>query len=265
MRLLSFCTQQQEKENHSTRTSGNNFSRARLFTAMKPVGENGRNGYFGSFSSPSVHVLLYRHSRGGKVVEELVGKESESFEGVLVSDFYAAYNTYTGFHQRCWVHLLRDIHELKEQLRGRHPPFNRWARKVTAIYEEAKAYTGPSLHAPPGQAAQERVAKQRECEEKLKTVCQPYLTRETPMSTLCGRILTFLPELFVFVRFPGVPSDNNPAERILRHTVTARKISGGTRSPKGSQTRSILTSLFDTWQLQGKNPLEQCRLLLATS
>ena len=85
------------------------------------------------------------------------------------------------------------------------------------------------------------------------------------MSTLCGRIITFLPELFVFVRFPNVDPDNNRSERILRHTVTARKISGGTRSPKGSETRSILTSLFDTWQLQGLNPLTQCRLLLTST
>lgn len=76
--------------------------------------------------------------------------------------------------------------------------------------------------------------------------------------------MTFMPELFVFVRFPDVTSDNNPAERIIRHTVVARKISGGTRSSRGSETKSILTSLFDTWSLQGKNPQEQCRLLLAT-
>ena len=34
-------------------------------------------------------------------------------------------------------------------------------------------------------------------------------------------------ELFVFVAEPDVPSDNNPAERSLRHVVISRKISGG--------------------------------------
>ena len=33
-----------------------------------------------------------------------------SFSGVLVSDFYAAYNHYPGLS---WAHLLRDIHDLK--------------------------------------------------------------------------------------------------------------------------------------------------------
>lgn len=225
--------------------------------------ENGLNGYFWSFSTKDIHVLLYRKSRGSPVVEEIVGKESEQFEGVLITDFYAAYNTYAGFHQRCWVHYLRDIHELKKE-HPNHPPLNRWAKQVKRIYEEAKAYTGPDPATPPGIQVEQRIRKQKEFEEQLRTVCQPYVTRDVPHSKLCARAMTFLPELFVFVRFPNVSSDNNHAERILRHTVTARKIQGGTRSARGSETKSILTSLFDTWNLQGKNPFTQCRLLLAT-
>lgn len=225
--------------------------------------ENGKNGYFWSFSTKKVHFLLYRKSRAAKVVEEIVGTESEQFNGVLTTDFYAAYNTYCGFHQRCWIHLERDIHELKEKHK-KHPPLNKWAKQVKQIYEEAKAYPGPEPHIPAGLAIQERIDKQHFFEEKLKKVCAPYVTKDVPMSTLCGRIMTFMPELFVFVRFPNVSSDNNYAERMIRHTVIARKISGGTRSAKGSETKSILTSLFDTWRLQEKNPLQECRLLLAT-
>ena len=34
---------------------------------------------------------------------------------MLVSDFYAGYNdTPGGQHQRCWVHLLRDVHALRD-------------------------------------------------------------------------------------------------------------------------------------------------------
>ena len=33
--------------------------------------------------------------------------------GVLVCDFYAAYHPYDGPKQRCWAHLLRDIHDLQ--------------------------------------------------------------------------------------------------------------------------------------------------------
>jgi transposase len=225
--------------------------------------QNGINGYFWSFSTEKVHYLLYRKSRGKTVVEEVVGSDSEKFSGVLITDFYAAYNTYTGFHQRCWVHYLRDIHKLKEEYK-KHPPLNKWAKQVKQIYEEAKAYKGPDSHLPIGLQTQERLEKQRAFEQRLYVVCMPYVKKNTPMSTLAARAIHFLPELFVFIRFPHVKSDNNPAERIIRHTVVARKISGGTKTPKGSETKAVLTSLFDTWQLQNLNPLEQCRLLLTS-
>ncbi len=225
--------------------------------------EDGINGYFWSFSTEKIHYLMYRKSRGKTVVEEVVGTDSEKFNGVLTTDFYAAYNTYAGFHQRCWVHYLRDIHELK-QVYKKHPPLNKWAKRIKQIYEEAKAYDGPDPNLPIGLQTQERLKKQREFEQKLKVICMPYVKNDTPMSTLAARAIAFLPELFVFIRFPNVRPDNNPAERIIRHTVVARKISGGTKTPKGSETKAILTSLFDTWQLQNLNPLNQCRLLLTS-
>lgn len=225
--------------------------------------QNGINGYFWSFSTEKVHYLMYRKSRGKTVVEEVVGTDSEKFNGVLTTDFYAAYNTYAGFHQRCWVHFLRDIHELKLEYR-KHPPLNIWAKKIKQIYEEAKQYTGPDKNLPIGLQIQKRIEKQREFEQRLKTACMPYVKKDTPMSTLAARAINFLPELFVFIRFPNVKSDNNPAERIIRHTVVARKISGGTKTHKGSETKAILTSLFDTWQLQNLNPFQQCRLLLTS-
>lgn len=224
--------------------------------------ENGRNGYFWSFSTDKVHLVLYRKSRAAKVVEEIVGCNSQYFDGVIVSDFYGAYNTYLGDHQRCWVHLFRDIDELKKKY-PKHPPLNKWAKQVKSIYHEATNY-----HPPPnlklGEEAQERVNKQRYFERELLQVSKPYLTKESPMSTLCGRIYTFLPELFTFIREPRVLPHNNNAERVIRHLVISRKISGGTRSAKGSETKSILSSIFDSWKLQGLNPFTQCRSLLAT-
>lgn len=221
--------------------------------------ENGRNGYWWSFNTKTAHFMLYRKSRGKQVVEEVLG---EDFEGVLSSDFYAAYNTYSGFHQRCWVHYLRDIHELKEQHPDDRSLIN-WAKHIEALYQEAKRYSGPDPLLPPGIKEQERIAKQQEFEGKLRTLCLPWIKTDAPMSILAARAINFLPEMFVFVRFEGIPSDNNAAERVLRHTVISRKISGGTRSEKGSITKAILSSLFGTWKLQNKNPFLQCQFLLA--
>ena len=71
-------------------------------------------------------------------------------------------------------------------------------------------------------------------------------------------------ELFVFVAQPEVPPDNNAAERSLRHLVVSRKISGGTRSNQGTDTKMTLASIFGTWRAQGLNPLSTCRHLLTS-
>jgi len=58
---------------------------------------------------------------------------------------------------------------------------------------------------------------------------------------------------------PAFRPRDNLAERSLRPSVIARKISGGTRSPKGSATRMGLMSLLGTWAAQGKGQLQGCR------
>ena len=71
--------------------------------------EDGANGYVWTFSTPTDRYFL-RRGRGKSVVDEVLG---DGFAGVLVCDFYAAYHHYDGPKQRCWAHLLRDIHDLQ--------------------------------------------------------------------------------------------------------------------------------------------------------
>jgi transposase len=224
--------------------------------------EDGEHGYIWSVSTPSVRYYEYHHSRAGEVVKQLIG---EDFEGVLGSDFYAGYNIHQGFHQRCWVHYLRAVHELKKDFPHDEALLS-WAKGVKALYDEAVAWAehGPDPHLTPREQSLARVAQQHAFEQQLWQLCQPYVRTETPQHTLCERVERFLPELFVFVAVPGVPAHNNLAERSVRPLVIARKISGGTRSPQGSRTRMGLASLFQTWSAQQLNPFLQCLALLTT-
>ena len=52
--------------------------------------------------------------------------------------------------------------------------------------------------------------------------------------------------LYHWTRDRNVPSDNNRAERELRPTVIARKVSFGSQSEEGAATRSILMSIIHT-------------------
>jgi transposase len=213
--------------------------------------EDGQNGYAWTASTPTARAFV-RGSRAKAMLEQVLGA---GFAGVLVSDFYGAYTSYEGRHQYCWAHLLRDIHDLTEQ----HPTdagVQGWAAAVRDLYGRATA-AAPA----PGQ----RAHQQRAYERELLALCQPYLADPAaPQAGLCRRIATYLSELFVFVADPRVAPTNNAAERSLRHLVTCRKISGGTRSPAGSATKMALASLFGTWHVRGLNPFTECCRLLAT-
>src|SRR5690242_21052546 len=98
--------------------------------------EDGINGYIWSVSTAQVRYYEYHHSRGSEVVKQLLG---ETFEGVLGSDFFASYNIHQGLHQRCWVHLLRDGHDLKE-LYPADATVQQWFTDLKALYERARTY-----------------------------------------------------------------------------------------------------------------------------
>jgi len=216
--------------------------------------EDGQNGYFWVFCTPTMRYFVHRHSRSGDVVLETLG---EDFEGVLVTDFYAAYSRLLGRHQRCWAHLLRAVHELGEK----HPQDEQlaaWAKAVQALYTEACSYGQKDGNAP----AKERRRAQEQFEQRLLELCRPHLSRDAPQTVLCQRVERFLPELFVFVADPRVPPDNNAAERAIRPLAVSRKISGGTRAPWGTETKSVLAILFGTWKLRGLDPFSACRELL---
>ncbi len=207
--------------------------------------EDGVNGYIWSFSTPALRYYTYRHSRGSLVAKEVL---SQSFSGALVTDFYAAYNFYEGVKQRCWVHLGRDLKTLVEK-NPDLPETAAWAKSVMDLYYRAK----DSVVEKHSELERSRLKTAFECE--LLELCRPYVGVKTaPERVLAERMRNFIGELFAFVGNPEIPSENNAAERAVRPAVVARKISGGSRSPKGSKTCSILRTLFEPGDCRATTP-----------
>ena len=214
---------------------------------------DGRNGWAWTLTTPTVRLCRFSPRRAGAGVRALLGPDAA---GVIVSDCSTAYNQLDGRHQRCWAHLLRDIHELKE----RHPDdagLHAWARGMHAISTEAVAWAAAAGACPP---AEREGARLRFAAAVLA------LGRASPAgappAALCQRVARYHPELFTFVADPAAPPTNNAAERALRPLVIARKISGGTRSQDGSHTRMMLQTVVATWDLRGLDPLGALLALL---
>jgi len=218
--------------------------------------QDGESGYLWGCFTEGARYFEYRKSRSAQVPKEILG---EGFEGTLTCDFYAAYN-WVGVLQRCWFHLLDDGKELA-QINADRPEVGAWVEGLKGLYEEAKAVAIACRESPANSRWRQR--ERRRLEKLAGKLAKPYVNDpEAPQRVLAQRILKHLCELFVFISDPAVPATNNLAERSLRPAVIARKISGGTRSPKGSDTRMGLMSLLGTWAAQGKGLVQGCRELL---
>src|SRR5947207_10414171 len=67
--------------------------------------KNNRNGYVWVITSLDKVYYFYKPSREGSFLQDLLDK----FSGVLVSDFFSAYDSLKCEQQKCLVHLIRDI------------------------------------------------------------------------------------------------------------------------------------------------------------
>src|SRR5437879_2057544 len=151
--------------------------------------EEGQNGYIWCFCTPQgERYYEYDRSRAGAVAKRILGSE---FKGTLVTDFYAAYNDFPGEHQRCWAHLLRDLHSLKDEHKQNEEVLG-WAAALRKLYDTATdALAGP---APPTEQQRERLYIQSV--EATAELARKYANakehRAHPCHTLAKRLLLHL-------------------------------------------------------------------------
>jgi predicted RecB family nuclease len=94
-------------------------------------------GYVWVFTNLEEVVFMYRPSRDGAFLHELF----PGFGGVLVSDFYAAYDSLSCPQQKCLVHLIRDFnqdvkaHPWDEELKGLASNFGKLLRAIVATVD----------------------------------------------------------------------------------------------------------------------------------
>ena len=84
------------------------------------VSIKGKDAYVWVFTSLEEVAYYYTETREGDFLQELL----KEFHGVLVSDFYAAYDSLTCPQQKCLIHLMRDLNDdllkqpFNEELKG---------------------------------------------------------------------------------------------------------------------------------------------------
>jgi transposase len=194
-----------------------------------------------SFSNNDLSYYVIDRSRGSGVVEDVLGK---SYRGVLSSDFYGAYNKIDCLKQKCWVHLLRDLHNLREKY-PRNNAINYYRNRLRRFYDR-------------GVMLQAKKKKGRDVDKRLTRLIADTLRfiyrkhRHPELKRLSKRLIKYKDDLYTFVTTDVDPT-NNHAEREIRPAVLMRKISYGNRSNQGTQNQAILMSIIRTAQKKNQN------------
>jgi len=202
----------------------------------------GVNHWLWAFVTDRLADFRIDRSRGARVPKEVWG---DTDPGVVISDCSSAYKRLTSPQQRCWVHLLRELRdcaktELAEEYRTAH-------RRLRRLFLDARRLVRQRSTLPPLTV----VRRQRLVDDRLFAWgATPY--RNKTLRRLAGRLLKPHHPLLTGRKVPGVPMDNNHAERAIRPHVIIRKRSYQSRSPTGAATPANLMSLVQTLVRQGR-------------
>jgi transposase len=208
---------------------------------------NGKTHWLWCFTSTDVTFYMIDRSRGSPALKRFFTKE---FAGVLVTDFWAAYNAVVSAQkQKCLPHLLRDLKRTQHY----HKPGGDWP----AFSKLLKRLIRDSLRLSKrrGELSPDRFGSRlRRLERRLSDLlAQPWENKHA--RRLVKRLRRHQAELFTFLSHPEVPSDNNHAEREIRPAVMMRKNSYANNSDDGALTQAILMSVFRTLKQRGHNPV----------
>lgn len=204
---------------------------------------NGRNVWVWCFCNPRLALFLVDEHRSGAVVKRVLG---DSLPGVLVTDFYAAYHAIDCRKQKCLVHLLRELHTLRDE--ATPAAKNDYLQPLMTLLQDALALG----HARGTLAASEFADARQRIENRLDTLIY---TRPTDKD--CRRINLRLVkhrfDLLCFLGVAGVPPDNNLGERDIRSVAAARADGGVNRTKAGATAFANLKSIVRTCQKHGRN------------
>jgi len=198
---------------------------------------DGFSGYSWIFCSENTTVFAFRNSRSAAVLSAVLG--TERLPGVLVVDRYAAYNKVNVEIQYCYAHLLRSLKDLQEEFYDNN--------EVNTFVDDLAPLLADAMH-----LQKYKTLSNKKYYQKAKQIKKRIMQCIRAPAKHCG-IQSYQDifkdkekRMFHWATNRLVPADNNRAERECRPTVIARKVSFGSQSEKGANTREILMSVLHT-------------------
>jgi hypothetical protein len=197
------------------------------------------------FGNAEAAVYIFRPSREGEFLRKML----DGFKGVLVSDFFSAYDGLDCLQQRCLIHLMRDMNRaildnpFDQELQSITTPFGALLRSVVTTVDE-------------------HGLKRRHLERHSRAAGKFFeglkgKVYETDASkALQERLLRNADRLFTFLHHDGVSWNNNLAENAIKRISDFREDVGRSMKEPGLTEHLVLLSLYQTCRLQGVSFLQ---------
>jgi hypothetical protein len=185
----------------------------------------------GGTSSNAVFVLGKTRGKGNAT--DLIGDS----EAVVVSDDYAAYRNIDNPHQLCLAHILRKLRDLatSSEVSGN---IHDYCVSTYKIFKQIYADIEAARKSADPKSAYDQL------HTRLKSFATPDQSDPMKLRRIKEQVAARTDNYLTCLLHKNVASDNNAAERSLRHLVLKRKISFGSFKEKTAETLSILASVL---------------------
>ena len=209
------------------------------------VSIKGIEGNVWAFTNLQEVIYIYSETRDG----EIPCKALNGFSGILVSDFYAGYDAINCIHQKCLIHLIRDVNDdlfknpFDEELKSLARSFT---TTLAPIIETIDKHGLQKYHLNKHRISAQRFLEMVSALDFTSPLAKNYQRRLNKNRN----------KLFVFLEHDGVPWNNNNAEHAIKRFAFLRKVIGGSSTAKGIKEYLILLSICETLRLRGLSVLK---------
>jgi hypothetical protein len=206
------------------------------------------SGYVWAFTNLEEVVYVYTPTREGRILEEML----DGFEGVLVSDFYSAYDSVKCAQQKCLIHLARDINDdlfqspFDEELKGLAQAF---VAVLKPIVDTIDRFGLRCCH----------LRKHKKDVERFFRVVDSADYQSETTKKYQNRFQKYRSSLFTFLDHDGVPWNNNNAENAIKRFASRRKILGASFVEEGIRDYLLFLSIYQTCRLKSVSFLKFLR------
>jgi hypothetical protein len=206
------------------------------------------------FANDLVCCYIIDRSRGSPALQKFFTKV---FDGVLIHDFWVAYDAVCADdHQCCLVHLLRELEKVDQH--NNSAEWRAFAKQLRRLVRD-----GIRLRKRKDFSPEKYQSRIRRIDARLIALAEAAYG-DADAARLAKRLNKYRDSLFTFLDRPEVPFDNNFAERQIRPAVILRKNSQSNRSEKGAATQGVLMSVYRTLKLRGLKPMDTIAAALRT-